>query len=568
MNKILRITLIGFFICSMLHAQKGFLSSTELESWPKDHSISVPENHNRVSSYLFLINKNKYIELFNMVNYNRSLRNKAGLKKNDELQYLYMGVDFALPDSDSISVPLFLFDVKNPASVKKFEQYDGKLLDNINTNNMRTNLNGTFKVKAMLSRESSGFWKELVKITTDVAKSASQLMIGNPFGASELLTCFQGRVSTGLEELGTLSGSDNTTTATNNTITQEHSFLINLVEYNKNPDYREVVVAARLYRVHWSFDKNRNKSKFFRNIDADDFPGPENFKSVIRNYTYPMILVVETRFMPKISLTTPEFVDAYQKSITDEYKDFAESEQEMFKQYVKNFDRAYTIQKNLESYIKNIHTNNQSLKSSLLIEAIEESFLYRQNVLEENAKYEYIPGTPASISRYGTIGNRYDAIERKLKRLYDDNKYNEPMANSYVLLKSLLNPVEGKDTSSETLYREISKLSYFNDILANVTPESYQSKKSYIRYTALLKTYESALYEKLTGEDNANAKTDFYEKLMTDYDKCNFCVAECQKEINDLQKKEVEEEPKILTPKVEEGAETIGEQQGDTADKP
>ncbi|GLB47803.1 hypothetical protein Y10_01710 [Neptunitalea sp. Y10] len=470
-----------------------------------------------------------------MVNFNRKLAKKAGLSKDDQLQYLYMEVDFALPESDSISVPLFLFDVKNPASVKKFENYDGKLLDNINTNNMRANLNGKFKVKAMLSRESSGFWKELVTITTDIAKSASQLMLGNPFGASELLTCFQGRVSSGLDELGTLSDADKNKGTNGNTITQEHSFLINLIEYNKDPDYREVVTGVRLYRVHWSFDHNRGKSKFFKGIDNKDFPGPESFQNAVKNHTYPMILVVETRFMPKINSEEPAFTDAYQTKIAEEYLTFSEGEQPMFKHYVRNFANAYNIQKNLDNYLKNIHSTNESLKASLLIETIEESYLYKQNVAEEHKRYNYISEEENKDDRYALVANRYNEIDRQLNNFYEENKYIDNLAKSHQLLTALLNPLEGKETSSEALYNQISTLKYFDEILASVTQESYENKKSYIRYRALLKTYEAALFEKLTGAPEAEKELAFYQEVMENYAQCDLCVAECQKQITAME---------------------------------
>lgn len=518
--------LIGF----TTQAQQAYLTCTEMEEWPKDKPVEVPENHNRVSSYLFLLNKNKYLELFNGVNYNKKLAAKAGLSKNDQLQYLYMGVDFSTPDGDSISVPLFLFDVNDKNNLKKFEQYDGKLLENINANSMHADINGKYKVKAMLSRESSGFWKDLVSITTDVARSASKLMLGNPFGASDLLSCFQGQVSTGLDKLGTLSKEGGGTQK----IQQEHSFIINLVKYNKSPEFREMVTSVRLYRVHWSFDKSRGNSTFFERIDANKYPTPEVFEDAVKNHVYPMILVVETRFAPDISSKEPEFTDAYKKEIANEYKEFAEVEQDMFRHYTQNFERAYNISKNLDSYVYNLHRYNTGLTASLLLEIVDEHYVYRQNVTEENTRYNYKPGMTLSKSRYAAVGKRYTDIRRKLEQKYKENEYEQSLVKGYKLLNALEKPIDEKKAPKEVLYNEILTLRYYDEIVGEVAKGTYEGKKSYLRYQSLLKAYEIALYNHVTTEPELTTIGQ-YQTLIANYPKCTECTNRALEKIQELE---------------------------------
>lgn len=528
----LQLLLVVIFLLTVIFAkaQDAYLTCTELEHWPKQGTVSIPENHNRVSSYLFLLNKKKYLELFNSVNYNKRLAAKAGLSKNDKLQYLYMGVDFSTPKGDSISVPLFLFDVNDKNNMKKFEQYDGKLLENINANNMHANINGKYKVKAMLSRESNRFWKDLVSITTDVAKSASKLMLGNPFGASDLLNCFQGRVSSGLDELGTLSSDDTQKT------TQEHSFMINLVAYNKSPEFREIVTSVRLYRVHWSFDKTHGNADFFEPIYPNSYPTPDVFEDAVKNHIYPMILVVETRFAPDISSKEPEFTDTYQKSIAKEYEQYAEMEQDMFKHYNSNFEKAFNIAKNMDSYVYNVHRYNTGLTSSLLLEIIDENYVLRQNITEENALYNYKQGMGLSTSRYAALGKRYADITRKLEQKYAEKDYELSLVKGYRLLTALDKSINPNTATADALYAEIVSLKYYEDIVANTMQGSYENKKSFLRYQSLLKIYEDTLYTKVVSGPKKNAQVKDYQKLILDYPKCTSCINKALEKIQELEK--------------------------------
>ena len=348
---------------------------------------------------MFLVNKDKYLELFNAVNYNKKLAKKAGLDKNDELQYLYLGVNFAVPNKkDSISVPLFLFDVKNSESRKEFQKYDGKLLNNINANDLNADISAQFTVKSLVNRESNKFWKGLLNITTSVASSASTILLGNPFGAADLVTSLQGHLTTGLEQLGNLGNNDNT-------IEHNYSFLLKLYDYEDSYENREIITSVRLYKVHWSFDKSRPETDFFKKIKDGDNPKTEDFRKSIRNRTFPLIMVVETRFSSPINNEIPSFTGDYQKKITDEYLNYARSEQDMFKAFEKNYSMANDVAVNTKTYSENINRYSESLKASMLVEIMEEYYRFKINVQEEHDKNFYTPAQTIDDNRYVAIAN-------------------------------------------------------------------------------------------------------------------------------------------------------------------
>ena len=83
------------FFQSQLKSQTRFLDAAEVESWPKQKVI-VSEDYNRISTYLYLLNKQKLLDLFTGVEYTKEEREELGINEFTQPKPLQAALTSAL----------------------------------------------------------------------------------------------------------------------------------------------------------------------------------------------------------------------------------------------------------------------------------------------------------------------------------------------------------------------------------------------------------------------------------------------------------------------------------------
>lgn len=510
--------LISFFTCS-----QNFLTATEIENWQKNRQITFDENYNRISSYLYIINKPEYLNTFNGATYSKDEREKFGIKKNDKPDILQMSIEIKYPNtssSNSFTIPLLMYNFKDSNSKKTFENYNGKILDNIRSDEITSNIMGAIKVNALISNASVKFWMDIAKISANLGKSATSIALGNLNGVIELKNKLTKYLDDGILSLNKITAGEKQ---------EDYTFFIPLVDFESSQNFDEVITSARLYQVHWS-SNSITKTNFFKDLTSNSTINPAGFVNAITEKEIPLVLIVESRSRPKINNIKPEFTLEYKNIIQNEYEGYPQAERPMFKSYYTYFYTALIT----NNYINNFNStlNSSNIDWNSLIYAIDYNYNFKSKVREENIKYANYDNS--FKERYSAIKSRYDQVEQLINELFRNTSrtvYHERADN---IVTALLKP---KETISNIniLYDEVKTLNFYDDFIKNIIsdPSSLKSNDSYQKYLELRNFYENDLNNLLTKELPSDDKISFYDKIISDFPLCNKCKTNS---INELQK--------------------------------
>lgn len=525
----MRIAIVFYLLCictvNTTNAQKT-LTATPIDTWPRESKVTVPLTYNRVSSYLYIINAKKYLDLFDGASYTREERNRLQIKPNDKPNFLQMSISITDRNISEhpLTVPLLLVDIRDQANFKAFESFKGPILDNLNVNDIDSDIMGSIEVNAMISNASAKFWSEVAKIAADLGKSAVAIAMSNPKGATDLTTKLTGYIEKGIAKLETLSDGEKV---------ESFKFFITLVERPDDTAVEEVVTSVRAYQIHW-FGEPTQKSNFFEQVGITDKLAPSAFEGKILTKDIPIVLVIETRSRTKIDVGEPVFTEDYSKFAMNEYKGYPIEDQPLLKSYYVNFSYAFSAFNYLKIYNSSVNGLNTDWNS--LLYAIDNTYQYRINVKKETVKYT-TDAYALYKKRFEAVSQRYEIINHQLNDVYRNiERKNAQLEKANTLLYALLNPISiAAPADKAKLYREIEKLSIYDTWISNTSADgsTLKSSPSYQKSKELKKEYEKALIESLKQNiPNTNElKLKFYTDIRSQYELCSACVSEASAKI-------------------------------------
>jgi len=520
-----------FLLAAWSGASQKVLERTEIDSWPKESKIDVPADFNRVSSYLIILNNQKYLELFNGVEYTKDERSELGIKKNDKPDLLQMSIEIVHPrinTGTAFTVPLFMYDFRDKDAAKTFSNYNGKILSNIKVDEIDSDIMGSIKVHALISNASTLFWKEVAKISADFGKSASSLALGNPLGMTELTGTLQKYIGEGITALGNLS---------NGQKIEDHSFFVKLIDKGAGGKFDEIVTSARLYQIHWSQFKPI-KFNYFQSINTVAPSAISQFEVAVNSKEVPMVLVIETRSRTQINNIKPQFTEDYKQFVENEYDAYPIAEHQMFKDYSRNYSTAYNIVNYLKSFDATVNTSN--IDWSSLLNSIDQTYQYQVNVKEEIKKYTSTQYSQEFKNRYELIGERYNEIDFHIIEMYRNVNRNIYKETADKVIEHLLNPLNFENTTltNDQVYDAIKVLSQYENLVNKISSDAstFKSNASYRKYKELRTIYEEKLYSKrtLSPPSSNGEKLTFYKNIREEFPLCVVCITKASTRIDEV----------------------------------
>lgn len=508
-----------------------FLNKSEVDYWPKNGNVSVPASFNRVSSYLYILNKKEFLNIFKGIEYTKEERKILGIKKKDQPDFLQMSIDIKHPqiaNNNPFTIPLFLFDFRDKNAASTFFNYNGKILDDIKADELNSNVMGSINVNALISNASVKFWKDVANISANLGKSATSIALGNPAGVADLTNKLTSYLDQGINALDNLSDGSKT---------EDHSFFVKLVDLEATSGFDEIVTSVRLYQIHWSVSIPEQNLNFFSNI-ALYGSKPSSFETAVNNSNLPLVLIVETRSRTKINKGNPVFTNDYKEEISDEYDDYPLEEHQMFKEYFRNFNTAFNAYNYVSSF--NATVNSSSTDWNSLVNAINYSYQFKTKVKEENTKHASNLYSDEFKIRYEVIKSRYETVEHQVNELFRNNERSIYLEQADGIINALLNPLDLSDQSltKEELNSQIIVLSNYDNILTKITSDAsnFISNASYQKYQELKNSYETKLFSELNISipSSNEAKIIFYETIITNYPVCSECISESNKKIQNI----------------------------------
>lgn len=525
MKKILIVIIC--FVATNCFCQQKFLDATLTESWPSKGRIKVPSDYNRISSYLYVLNKQELLNIFSGVEYTKEERKKLGIKKNDKPDLLQLSIKIAHPDlygEEALTVPLFLYDTRNDKSKKAFSNFNGMILNDINAKNIGSDVMGNINVNALISNSSVKFWQDVAKISADFGKSAVSLALGNSAAVTELKGKLSTYIDKGINGINDLSGDEKL---------EDYSFFVELIDREASQEFDEIVIAARLYEIHWSTN-TPNSTEYFKSLNDSASLLPSTFQTLVDNKSNPIVIVVETRTRTKINLGTPKFTQEYRNQIRNEYNEFPESDWEMLRSYSNNFGTAFKIYNYIISYQNSNGTNE--LDWNALINALDFTYIFKTSVDNDNTIFTSDIYSQIMRDRYKVIEQRYNKVESLLDQLFLP-EINDINLEKALKIIGMLIKGEEANLNSESLYSKLITISNYDNFVRSIDPEGKTfTNTSYTRAKTLRKVYEKELYKKISATPPAttSAKITFYEEIKEKYPLCEECVSSASSKITQL----------------------------------
>lgn len=519
MSKITFLIIVLIFTNINSFGQK-FLTRTQIDEWPKSGQVYVPNSYNRVSSYLYILNKQQYLDIFNGVSYSKEDRKKLGIKKNDKPDLLQMSIDIKHPSiSDNIpfTIPLFLFDFRDKNATTTFSNFNGMILNDVKASDLNYNIMGSINVNALISNASEIFWKDVAKIAANLAKSATSIALGNPQGITDLTKKLAGYLDEGIKEIDKLSDGNRS---------ENHSFFVTLVDRESSTEFDEIVTSVRLYQIHWSISNSVQNVDIFSEIELDGENLPTQFESSVITKDYPLVLVVETRSRTKIDKGNPVFTTDYKNDIENEYENYPLEEWPVFKAYNRNFNTAFNAYNYVNSFNNTVNTSDIDWNS--LVNAMDYSYQYKIRVNSENSKYSSPSYNEEFKNRYAIIKSRYETVDHMVNELYRNSQRNIHLERSDKIIEALLFPKELTE-SIHVIYGQIVILNNYDIIISNIAADAsnFISNESYQKNKQLKESYEKELFTKLNQDipSSNEAKIFFYENIIRKYNTCEKCIS-------------------------------------------
>lgn len=172
--------------------------------------------------------------------------------------------------------------------------------------------------------------------------------------------------------------------------------------------------------------------------------------------------------------------------------------------------------------------------------AINYSYLYKKNVLDENFKYASLSYDAEFKNRYEVIKSRYETVDHQVNGLFRNTNRNVYLEQADQIINALLKPVDyaNPDITKQAPYSQLVVLSNYDNIIRKIASDASTSisNASYQRYRELKEFYELSLYSKLNQNipSNNSDKVHFYEMIISGYPVCSECISKSNSSIQSI----------------------------------
>ncbi|HOY19841.1 MAG TPA: hypothetical protein PLC89_21190 [Haliscomenobacter sp.] len=456
------------------------ITASEVETWTTTTPVSSDYNLN--SAYVYLLNPTALQAVFEGDGLNKGEKKDVGLKKGDYPQYMYLAVNIKDPlnEANTLTIPLMIHDVRNPAISQRLVEYGGRFLENIPDDNLKNDIVAKVKFEAFKGNNSNEFWKKTAEISLNLGRTATSILKNPITGTfSALSDQIIPQVDKGIKSMGNLEDPQK--------IVSE--FYIKLLNKELSGLYEEKVISAILYRIHWDVEKPV-RSKFFNNAR----PGRvDDLKRMINTTTAPFILVVNT----KAEYNTDHSQMAYNQQYIDrKAKDFRKiqnaEKREVEKSFLEILKLAVELNKQMDVFQNSLNTKYPDwLAYSKVVELYFHVHEMRQEELAKLSKQDLI--TREKYTRlYGNIHNDVD--------LWFGTELLQKARGVSAYLLNNMGPYNYGNRSPRQIYEDIEMLEYYRDRVKQIEiqgklPREIQALETYDMTLRKLKEMETALFE-------------------------------------------------------------------------
>lgn len=476
---LLATTLLFLFSVQASFAQFS-ITATEVETWTTPTPVSSDYNLN--SAYVYLLNPTALQAVFEGEGLNKGEKKDVGLKKGDYPQYMYLAVNIKDPvnEANTLTIPLMIHDVRNPAISQRLVEYGGRFLENIPDDNLKNDIVAKVKFEAFKGNNSNEFWKKTAEISLNLGRTATSILKNPITGTfSALSDQIIPQVDKGIKSMGNLEDPQK--------IVSE--FYIKLLNKELSGLYEEKVISAILYRIHWDVEKPV-RSKFFTNAK----PGRvDDLKKMVNTTTAPFLLVVST----KAEYNTDHSQLAYnQQYIEKKAKDFRKiqnaEKREVEKSFLEILKLAVELNKQMDVFQNSLNTKYPDwLAYSKVIE-----LYFHVNELRKEELSKLVKQEPIIREKYTRL---YGNVQNDVDLWFGT----ELMQKARTVAAYLLNnpgPYNYANRSPRHIYEDIEMLDYYRDRVKQIEtqgklPKEIQALETYDLTLRKLKEMETALFE-------------------------------------------------------------------------
>ncbi len=476
---LLATTLLFLFSVQASFAQFS-ITATEVETWTTP--VPVSSDYNLNSAYVFLLNPTALQAVFEGEGLNKGEKKDVGLKKGDYPQYMYLAVNIKDPvnEANTLTIPLMIHDVRNPAISQRLVEYGGRFLENIPDDNLKNDIVAKVKFEAFKGNNSNEFWKKTAEISLNLGRTATSIL-KNPISGtfSALSDQIIPQVDKGIKSMGNLEDPQK--------IVSE--FYIKLLNKELSGLYEEKVISAILYRIHWDVEKPV-RSKFFTNAK----PGRvDDLKRMINTTTAPFLLVVST----KAEYNTDHSQMAYnQQYIEKKAKDFRKiqnaEKREVEKSFLEILKLAVELNKQMDVFQNSLNTKYPDwLAYSKVIE-----LYFHVNELRKEELGKLVKQEPIIREKYTRL---YGNVQNDVDLWFGTELMQKARSVAAYLLNNPGTYNYG-NRSPRQIYEDIEMLDYYRDRVKQIEnqgklPKEIQALETYELALRKLKEMETALFE-------------------------------------------------------------------------
>lgn len=478
-TSLLTTTLLFLSSAQVLFAQFS-ITASEVETWMTP--VPVSSDYNLNSAYVFLLNPTALQAVFEGEGLNKGEKKDVGLKKGDYPQYMYLAVNIKDPvnEANTLTIPLMIHDVRNPAISQRLVEYGGRFLENIPDDNLKNDIVAKVKFEAFKGNNSNEFWKKTAEISLNLGRTATSIL-KNPISGtfSALSDQIIPQVDKGIKSMGNLEDPQK--------IVSE--FYIKLLNKELSGLYEEKVISAILYRIHWDVEKPV-RSKFFNSAKPTRV---DDLKRMVNTTTAPFLLVVST----KAEYNTDHSQMAYnQQYIEKKAKDFRKiqnaEKREVEKSFLEIMKLAVELNKQMDVFQNSLNTKYPDwLAYSKVIE-----LYFHVNELRKEELSKLVKQEPIIREKYTRL---YSNVNNDVDLWFGT----ELMQRARTVASYLLNnpgPYNYANRSPRHIYEDIEMLDYYRDRVKQIEnqgklPKEIQALETYELALRKLKEMETALFE-------------------------------------------------------------------------
>lgn len=478
-TSLLTTTLLFLSSAQVLFAQFS-ITASEVETWTTP--VPVSSDYNLNSAYVFLLNPTALQAVFEGEGLNKGEKKDVGLKKGDYPQYMYLAVNIKDPvnEANTLTIPLMIHDVRNPAISQRLVEYGGRFLENIPDDNLKNDIVAKVKFEAFKGNNSNEFWKKTAEISLNLGRTATSIL-KNPISGtfSALSDQIIPQVDKGIKSMGNLEDPQK--------IVSE--FYIKLLNKELSGLYEEKVISAILYRIHWDVEKPV-RSKFFNGAKPARV---DDLKRMVNTTTAPFLLVVST----KAEYNTDHSQMAYnQQYIEKKAKDFRKiqnaEKREVEKSFLEIMKLAVELNKQMDVFQNSLNTKYPDwLAYSKVIE-----LYFHVNELRKEELSKLVKQEPIIREKYTRL---YSNVNNDVDLWFGT----ELMQKARTVAAYLLNnpgSYNYANRSPRQIYEDIEMLDYYRDRVKQIEtqgklPKEIQALETYDLTLRKLKEMETALFE-------------------------------------------------------------------------